>query len=484
MQEDYEESISLTLRTWSSRKSSKMQGENWKHQWLQLCLARHARKNKHWETRGKTNEIKSKFACILEASESTRMRMEESLPNYHEDHIAGRGPFTATSQFGTQIYSYASSYENSCSKSSGGQGMGKLEKFSAWNLTKVRNKSEVIEEARTSGVTVHSASLVDICHLKNAELETKHQKHKGRVVLRGDIVKDDSGSSAVFAEQGSSASQMTAARVTISYPDCQDAQDKQRTQYLLIPRLKWKMLQKLLKIPKSECPDIWIRLPRHKMAKIMVQYERPSRAKSVWSSFGRTVMGKAIWENPIEIWLGEGFQLGMPIRTPWKRNILICVCGWHQIGWKETNVHPMWKLLNKEVDLGEPRSFLDHVYLGCTQRQCEISKDIVDNYRTMFESRISAAWTEKLPYSENLRISSWSLWHGWSCKEVCGTILWVGEQDDSTTLQSINSMHRWPPLQRRRNKICWRIVKYMLSNCSEMLILGTYWTARYSMVSK
>ena len=32
-----------------------------------------------------------KFACILEASESKRMRIEESLPNYHEDHIAGRG---------------------------------------------------------------------------------------------------------------------------------------------------------------------------------------------------------------------------------------------------------------------------------------------------------------------------------------------------------------------------------------------------------
>ena len=53
-------------------------------------------------------------------------------------------------------------------------------------------------------------------------------------------------------------------------------------------------------------------------------------------------------------------------------------------------VVPMWKLLNKEVDLGEPTSFLDYVYLGCTQRQCEISKDIMDNYRTMFESRISA----------------------------------------------------------------------------------------------
>ena len=28
---------------------------------------------------------------FLEASEPTRLRMEESLPNYHEDHIAGKG---------------------------------------------------------------------------------------------------------------------------------------------------------------------------------------------------------------------------------------------------------------------------------------------------------------------------------------------------------------------------------------------------------
>ena len=58
--------------------------------------------------------------------------------------------------------------------------------------------------------------------------------------------------------------------------------------------------------------------------------------------------------------------------------------------------------------LGEPTSFLEHVYLGCTQRQCEISKDIVDNYTAMFESRISAGGTEKLTYSENFRISSGS----------------------------------------------------------------------------
>ena len=57
---------------------------------------------------------------------------------------------------------------------------------------------------------------------------------------------------------------------------------------------------------------------------------------------------------------------------------------------KEQNINPMWKVLNKEVDLGEPTPFLDHENLGCTQTQSEISKDIIDNYRTMFESRISA----------------------------------------------------------------------------------------------
>ena len=75
---------------------------------------------------------------------------------------------------------------------------------------------------------------------------------------------------------------------------------------------------------------------------------------------------------------------------------------------KKQNLDPMWKVLNEEVHLGEPTSFLDHVYLGCTQRQCELCKDIVDNYRTMFESRLSAERVEKLPFTQNLRISSWS----------------------------------------------------------------------------
>ena len=76
-----------------------------------------------------------------------------------------------------------------------------------------KEQKEVIQEGQKEQRTVHFASLMDICHLKNAELEPKFQKYEGRFVLRGDIVKNRSDPCAVFTEKGWSASQMTAANV-------------------------------------------------------------------------------------------------------------------------------------------------------------------------------------------------------------------------------------------------------------------------------
>ena len=64
---------------------------------------------------------------------------------------------------------------------------------------------------------------------------------------------------------------------------------------------------------------------------------------------------------------------------------------------KKQNMAPMWKKLMKNVDLDEPRSFLDHVYLECTRRECKPKEDIVEQYKEMFESRISADASEQLP---------------------------------------------------------------------------------------
>ena len=220
--------------------------------------------SQHGTTRGKSNEIKSKLACISEASESTRLRMGESLPNLHEDLFAGKGDNSL--QHYNLVHKFIPMHQAMkipAAKAAVDKELEKLEKISAWDLTKVRSKKEVIDEARTSGAKVHFASRMDICHLKNAELETKHQKYKGRVVLRGDIVKDDSGSHEVFTEQVSSASQVTAAKVMdiISrLPGCDGQAADAVSAYT---QVKMEDATKLLKIPKSECPDIWIRLPRH-----------------------------------------------------------------------------------------------------------------------------------------------------------------------------------------------------------------------------
>ena len=165
-----------------------------------------SKKGKHGATRGKSNEINSKLACILEASESTRLRMEESLPTHHEDHAAGKVdnslphynlvhkviPLPQAMKFPAATAAVEKEWE-------------KAEKIPAWNITKVKNKSEVMDEARKKAQKFILPHLMDICHLKNAELEEKHQKYKDRVVLQCDIVTDDSGSCAVFTEQGSSA---------------------------------------------------------------------------------------------------------------------------------------------------------------------------------------------------------------------------------------------------------------------------------------
>ena len=76
---------------------------------------------------------------------------------------------------------------------------------------------------------------------------------------------------------------------------------------------------------------------------------------------------------------GRKFQIGNAYSYTVKKDYSY-LCMWMTSNWLERKtLIRCGKVLNKEVDLGEPTSFLDHVYLGCTQRQCEISKDIVDN---------------------------------------------------------------------------------------------------------
>ena len=81
-------------------------------------------------------------------------------------------------------------------------------------------------------------------------------------------MKDDSGSYAVFTEQGSSAShQMTSAKIMDIISRLPGCDGQAADAVSANTQVKMEGAHKLLKIPKSECPDIWIRLPRHKWPK-------------------------------------------------------------------------------------------------------------------------------------------------------------------------------------------------------------------------
>ena len=129
-------------------------------------------------------------------------------------------------------------------------------------------------------------------------------------------MKDDSGSHAVFTEQGSSASQMTAAKVMdiISrLPGCAGQAADAVSAYT---QVKMEDAHKLFKKNlKSECPDIWILLPRHKWPKSW------SNIEDLVDPLERNLCGHplaGLWERQFErssfrTWMAKTTELGMSV---------------------------------------------------------------------------------------------------------------------------------------------------------------------------
>ena len=105
-----------------------------------------------------------------------------------------------------------------------------------------------------------------------------------------------------------------------------------------------------------------------------------------------------------------------------------------------------------------------------------MSKDIVDKYRTMFESRISTGAIEKLPCSENIRISSWSddvEGHAKKCVErYCELANKTTQQLHKVSTPCIDDHH----FKEEETKSVGELSSTCLSECFEMLMLGKNWT--------
>ena len=103
--------------------------------------------------------------------------MGNSEPHNHEDHIAGKGENSL--QHYNLVHKFIpmpQAMKIPAAKAAVDKEWEKLEKISAWNLTKVKSKKEVIDEARTKGAKVHFASLMDIVSSEECRIGGKTPK--------------------------------------------------------------------------------------------------------------------------------------------------------------------------------------------------------------------------------------------------------------------------------------------------------------------
>ena len=76
---------------------------------------------------------KTKYACIVEAHESTRKRLESTLPRNHEDHIAVKG-FNSLTHY--NLFPMLQAMTIPGAEAAVNKESEKLEKFPPWNLEK------------------------------------------------------------------------------------------------------------------------------------------------------------------------------------------------------------------------------------------------------------------------------------------------------------------------------------------------------------
>ena len=287
---------------------------------------------------------------------------------------------------------------------------------------------------------------------------------------------------AVFTGQGSSASQMTAAKVMdvrARLPGCAGQAADAISAYT---QVKMEDAPTVLKIPKLECPDTWIRLQKHKWPKSWSSMEDPVVLLER-NLYGHPLTG-LLWERQIEkVLLGHGWEktskLGMLFSLP-KRKDSSCLCMWTTSNWLERNktlIRCGKYSIKKMIWENQHISLIMFVWVALNEnvKQAKILKtntEICLNPKSLLE--LHRSYPTLIKHGAN--ISSWSYdieGHAKKCVErYC-------ELANKTTQQVFKvatpCMHWRPPIHGRRNEICRRIAKGLLENSSKMRVLGPHW---------
>ena len=202
-----------------SRNQSSTMPDNWEENSLLNQTINNL--SAQWKPLGESLKFRCQQQCLVKYRQRAvgnppqYWKTQDKIRKFHQDHNTAKGTNSMThySLF-HKFIPMPEAFKNSGSESSSGQGIGKTGENSGMAADESQKQERgdrwSNDEGRKSSFCLTDGPFL-ILRIRSWNLNVK--KNKGRVVFRGDIVKDDSGSYAVFTEQGSSASQMTAAKV-------------------------------------------------------------------------------------------------------------------------------------------------------------------------------------------------------------------------------------------------------------------------------
>ena len=194
------------------------------------------------------------------------------------------------------------------------------------------------------------------------------------------------------------------------------------------------------------------------LSQILVKHWRCSG----WTKFVRTttcwlLVGKTVRGSSFGTWMGKEYRIGNACLFIGNTD---CSCRflWMTSEWLEERRIwlPVWKKLMKLADLGEPTSFLDRVFVWCTQRECNPYGIIIKEHKETLDHEFLQQQMKNFQGGRNL-----------TQKRSRGPTTWKDMR------QNALSNRRW--FQKARLGNGWRTVQCVFSNCFEVLIFGTNW---------
>ena len=254
----------------------------------------------------------------------------------------------------------------------------KLEKKNYVDWNSVAEYESVRKNAQKEKRTVHFGRVYPLCHIKNSQLSREKWNYKGRVVFEGNRITDQDGTWAVFSEQGTSASHLSAAKFldALARMPGNAGQDSDAmgayTQTELLGEETW------VTMPPERWPKHWHGKFHRPVVRLRLNLYGHPCAGLYWEKHCRNALTKCGFE-PVRGWeclyKHHDAQLFLSVY----------VDDFKMAG-RASSLAPMWEKLKQHLDLDPPVDLHSNIYLGCSQRNIQLPPERIAERQQLYKS--------------------------------------------------------------------------------------------------